>query len=83
MLSTSAVETRTTQVLASEVASLGHVFKNYGNVEALHDVSLSIRAGEVLALLGPNGAGKTTAISLLLGLLRPTTGEVKLFGGSP
>lgn len=83
MLSTSAVETRTNQVISSEVARLGHVFKNYGDVEALHDVSLHIHAGEVLALLGPNGAGKTTAISLLLGLIRPTKGEVKLFGGDP
>lgn len=83
MLSTSAVEIRTHQVISSEVARLGHVFKNYGDVQALHDVSLDIRAGEVLALLGPNGAGKTTAINVLLGLIRPTQGEVKLFGGDP
>ncbi len=59
------------------------VCKSYGNVPALADVSLTLRAGEVLALLGPNGAGKTTALSLLLGLLRPDRGEVQLFGRPP
>jgi ABC-2 type transport system ATP-binding protein len=83
MLSTRALEIRTNKVSSSEVARLRHVFKNYGDVQALQDVSLDIHAGEVLALLGPNGAGKTTAISVLLGLIRPTQGEVKLFGGDP
>jgi ABC-2 type transport system ATP-binding protein len=83
MLSNSAIKTQFNQVTSSQVASLEHVSKNYGEVQALNDVSLHIHAGEVLALLGPNGAGKTTAISLLLGLIRPTKGEVKLFGGDP
>jgi ABC-2 type transport system ATP-binding protein len=69
--------------LSTEVAGLENVTKTYGDVQALQNVSLKIRAGEVLALLGPNGAGKTTAISLLLGLIRPTKGEVKLFGNDP
>jgi ABC-2 type transport system ATP-binding protein len=82
MLSTSAVETEP-RFTSTEVAALKDVYKSYGNIRALQDVTLHIRAGEVLALLGPNGAGKTTAISLLLGLIRPTRGEVKLFGGDP
>jgi len=55
----------------------------YGARWALEDVSLTIAEGEVVALLGPNGAGKTTAIHLMLGLIRPTTGQVTAAGGDP
>jgi ABC-2 type transport system ATP-binding protein len=65
------------------VASLNHITKAYGRIEALKNVDLAIRQGELLALLGPNGAGKTTAVKLLLGLARPTTGAVNVFGGNP
>jgi ABC-2 type transport system ATP-binding protein len=54
--------------------------KRYGAVDALHDLTLSVEEGEVFGFLGPNGAGKTTTIRLLLGLIRPTAGEAKLFG---
>lgn len=57
--------------------------KRYGDVLALDELNLDIRAGEVLAMLGPNGAGKTTALSLLMGLLRPSSGEVRLFDLDP
>jgi ABC-2 type transport system ATP-binding protein len=52
-------------------------------VEALRGLDLTIRPGELLALLGANGAGKTTAVRTLLGLTKPTTGEVRVFGGDP
>ena len=52
----------------------------YGDLEVVRDVSLKVNAGEVVALLGPNGAGKTTLLLALAGLLKPTKGEVKLFG---
>jgi ABC-2 type transport system ATP-binding protein len=68
---------------ATSVAQLIGASKKRGAVQALDKVDLAIRAGEVYALLGPNGAGKTTAISLLLGLLRPDAGEVRLFGEPP
>ena len=67
----------------SVVASLERVSKRYGEVWALNEVSLEVRAGEVVAVLGPNGAGKTTAVNLLLGLLEPTQGTARLFGGEP
>jgi ABC-2 type transport system ATP-binding protein len=65
------------------VAELQNVSKNFGQVQALKDFSFSVRAGELTALLGPNGAGKTTAIKLLLGLVRPSSGKVAVFGGEP
>jgi ABC-2 type transport system ATP-binding protein len=49
---------------------------------AIKDVNLTIKKGEVFGLLGLNGAGKTTLMKVLLGLLKPTSGEVKLFGRS-
>jgi ABC-2 type transport system ATP-binding protein len=65
------------------VASLESVNKNYGDVKALRNVNFGVRAGEVVALLGPNGAGKTTAVKLLLGLLQPNAGRVRVLGGDP
>jgi ABC-2 type transport system ATP-binding protein len=53
-----------------------------GKVEALRGLDLEIREGECFGLLGPNGAGKTTAIEILEGLLKPTSGEVRILGRS-
>jgi len=65
------------------VANLESVNKNYGDVRALRSVNFQVHAGEVVALLGPNGAGKTTAVKLLLGLLQPNAGKVRVFGADP
>ena len=65
------------------VASLEGVNKNYGDVRALRGVDFRVRAGELVALLGPNGAGKTTAVKLLLGLMQPNSGCVRVFGVDP
>ena len=59
------------------------VTRRFGSVLALDDVSLDVPAGQMVGLLGPNGAGKSTLISLLLGLRRPDSGRVELFGGDP
>ena len=53
------------------------------SVEAVHELNITVQAGELVAVLGPNGAGKTTAISLLTGLRRPTEGNARLFGRDP
>jgi ABC-2 type transport system ATP-binding protein len=76
-------ETAHTEAPASIVASLEGVNKNYGDIRALRGVDFRVRAGEVVALLGPNGAGKTTAVKLLLGLMPPNSGRVRVFGGDP
>ena len=76
-------ESTTTSVVSKAVASLEQVSKHYGNVQALKEVNLAIQPGEVVAILGPNGAGKTTAVNLMLGLLKPTSGQVELFGNGP
>ncbi|MFI6261616.1 ABC transporter ATP-binding protein [Micromonospora sp. NPDC051006] len=57
--------------------------RRYGDVLALDRVDLEVRAGELVGLLGPNGAGKSTLMNLLVGLRRPTSGRVELFGGDP
>jgi len=55
----------------------------FGHLLAVDEVDLAVGTGEVVGLLGANGAGKTTLIKMLLGLLRPTGGEVRLFGEPP
>ena len=57
--------------------------KVYGELVALADLSFQVARGEFVALLGPNGAGKTTALHLLLGLIRPSAGEVRVLGLDP
>ena len=54
--------------------------KNYGSNNAVKDISFSIKENEVLGLLGPNGCGKTTTIGMMLGLLKPTYGEIFIDG---
>src|SRR6204780_2127890 len=61
--------------------SISHLSKTYASgFQALKDVSLDIRRGEIFALLGPNGAGKTTLINIVCGIVKPSTGSVKVDG---
>ncbi len=76
-------QTSEKEASAPPAAELLAVSKRYGEIAALENVSLELRPGEVVALLGPNGAGKTTAVALMLGLMRPTQGAVRLFGADP
>jgi ABC-2 type transport system ATP-binding protein len=62
------------------VVEIRGVSKRFGGVVALERIDLDIRAGEIFALLGPNGAGKTTLISIIAGLLRASSGEVRVLG---
>ena len=66
--------------IATPVLEVRHLRKEFGEFTAVDDVSFSIRPGEILGLLGPNGAGKTTTIHMLLGLITPTGGSIKILG---
>ncbi|MEI4280871.1 ABC transporter ATP-binding protein [Klenkia terrae] len=65
------------------VISVSDLVKTFGRTRALDGLDLQVRAGEVHGFLGPNGSGKSTTIRVLLGLLRPTSGRVRLLGGDP
>jgi len=65
------------------VAALDQVVMRYGRVTALDRVSFGLEAGSVVALVGHNGAGKTTVLKLVLGLIQPTEGIVRVLGGDP
>ena len=58
------------------LVELKNIKKNYGSKEAVKDLSFQIKENEDLGLLGPNGCGKTTTIGMMLGLLKPTSGEI-------
>src|SRR4051794_28656740 len=57
--------------------------KEYGSLVAVNDIDLTIKTGDVYGYLGPNGAGKTTSLRMMLGLIRPTSGSVRVFGRDP
>src|SRR3989344_3326140 len=64
-----------------EVRNLKKVYNPKRNpVEALRGISFQVKKGEIFGLLGVNGAGKSTTINMLTGLLRPTSGSIKMFG---
>lgn len=60
-----------------------HLVKKFSNVTAIDDISLTAEAGKVIGLISANGAGKTTLLRLLTGLLKPTSGTVRVFGVDP
>ena len=62
------------------IIELRHLTKRYGKSRGVRDVNLRVEKGEIFGFLGPNGAGKSTTINMLLDIIRPTDGEIKLFG---
>lgn len=60
--------------------SLEHVFFRYREEDVLEDINLEISQGDFVGVIGPNGGGKTTLLKIILGLAKPTQGEVKLYG---
>jgi ABC-type multidrug transport system ATPase subunit len=63
-----------------KIVEIKHLEKNFGKFKAVTDVSFDVYRGDVFGFLGPNGAGKSTTIRTMLSLIRPTSGEIKLFG---
>ncbi len=69
--------------MSAPVIAISGLVKDYGKVRALDGVDLEMRDGEVFGFIGPNGAGKSTTIRILLDLLRPTAGTVRVLGVDP
>jgi ABC-type multidrug transport system ATPase subunit len=64
----------------SEIIRVRNLFKTYDSINAVNDLSFTVSSGEVYGFLGQNGAGKSTTIRILLSMIRPTSGDVQLFG---
>lgn len=65
------------------VLEIENLAKNYGPVKALKGISFKVQQGTVFGILGPNGSGKTTTLGIVMDILRPTSGSVRLFGEIP
>ena len=79
-------ELESTDALVVQVQGLEKIFKDFWGrpkAKAVNGVEFEVRSGEVFGLLGPNGSGKSTTIKMLLGLLRPSKGFIKIFDQSP
>jgi ABC-2 type transport system ATP-binding protein len=63
-----------------EVLSIKNVYKSIGQREIIKNLNLSVKSGEVMGFLGPNGAGKTTTIRMMVGLIKPTRGNIEICG---
>ncbi len=66
--------------MARPIIEVKNLVKKFDGVTAVDDISFSVEEGTITGLLGPNGAGKTTTIQMLLDLITPTSGEIKIFG---
>ena len=66
--------------MSSEILKINNLSKFYGQVKGIENVSLTVNKGEIFGFIGPNGAGKSTTIRTVLGLLKPTSGSVTIFG---
>ncbi len=66
--------------MTQPILEVSHIKKSFGDFTAVHDVSFTVKPGEVVGLLGVNGAGKTTVMSMLLGLITPDAGTIHIFG---
>jgi lipopolysaccharide export system ATP-binding protein len=64
--------------MTEESLSIENVAKDYNGINVINDLSLLVRPGEIIGLLGPNGAGKTTLFYMIMGLIRPRKGKIKL-----
>jgi ABC-2 type transport system ATP-binding protein len=64
----------------SPIVETHNLSKTYGGTNRVHQVNLAVETGQIFGFLGPNGAGKTTTLKMLLGLIKPSEGTVKVFG---
>ncbi len=66
--------------MSAPILELKHMSFQYGNRQVLEDISLTVPSGDFLGIVGPNGSGKSTLLKIIVGLLRPSGGSIKLFG---
>ena len=66
--------------MSDAVIELQNVVKKYDKIAVVNNLSLEVKKGEIFGFLGPNGAGKSTSINMMVGLLKPTSGNI-LFNG--
>ena len=67
---------------SSALLKLNRLYKNFGGVQAIQDLSFDLAEGELLGLIGPNGSGKTTAVNLITGFVKPSEGEIHYRGSA-
>lgn len=67
----------------NDIIEINHVYFSYDEVPVLQDVNITIKERDFLAIIGPNGGGKTTILKLVLGLLEPDKGTIRVFGRTP
>ncbi|WP_278600713.1 ABC transporter ATP-binding protein [Clostridium tertium] len=68
--------------MSQYIVKTENLIKKFNNVNSVDKVNLKVREGEVYGFLGPNGAGKSTTIKMILGLIKPNSGEISVFGKS-
>jgi ABC-2 type transport system ATP-binding protein len=69
-------------MVTEEVLKIENLTKDYDGVRAVDHISFAVHSGRILGLLGPNGAGKSTTINTIIGILKPTSGSIEVFGKS-
>src|SRR5690606_23148829 len=76
------VKPMTSSSSSEAILSLRNLSKRFGRHYAVNDISFDVNRGDIFGFLGPNGAGKSTTMYMITGLVRPTAGEIELFGRS-
>ena len=76
-------EASSTSRAATSAVDVRGVWKRYGDIDVVSDLSFDVQPGEVLGFLGPNGSGKTTTMRMILDIVRPARGSISVFGGLP
>ena len=66
--------------MPAPVIEISHLAKHYGSFQAVRDLNLTVEQGDIYGFLGPNGAGKSTTIRMMMTLIRPTSGSIRIFG---
>ena len=69
--------------MRTKAVELKDVSIKFNELSVLHDINLTIKENDFMAIIGPNGGGKSTLLKIILGLLKPDTGEVRIFGRKP